>query len=100
MFVDTEGMAHAAAQRAKLAGLKEKSAVDEMTFHMLSSSFALDERERLFSDAVPHLLALGALEQGRSWAAEQLARMFLRFGGQVAALAPLASALRPEMIVR
>ncbi len=98
VYVDAEGMQHAASQRKKLAGLREKSALDEMSWHMLSCTFALDERERLFADAIPHLLALGATTEGRAWAAEQLAHTFLRFGGQVSALAPRAALLSRDMI--
>jgi hypothetical protein len=100
VYVDAEGMQNAAAQRSHLTALREKTSLDEMSYHTLSCTFSLDERERLFSDAIPHLFTLASWEQGRSWAAEQLARMFLRFGTQVAPLAPVVLALRPDMLPR
>lgn len=100
IYVDEQGLKQAAAQRERIAALRGEGAIDEMTMHTLLATFALDERERLFSDAVPHLLALGVWEQGRPYAAEQLARMLLRFGGQATALAPRAASLREDMLPR
>jgi hypothetical protein len=100
VYVDAEGMQNAAAQRSHLTSLMVNTSLDEMSYHTLSCTFSLDERERLFSDAIPHLFTLASWEQGRSWAAEQLARMFLRFGTQVAPLAPVVLALRPDMLPR
>jgi hypothetical protein len=100
VYIDSEGQEHAAAQRARLQTLLQSASIDKATFHTLSATFAMDERERLFADAVPHLLSLAAEEQGRRWAGEQLSRILLRFGGQTAPLAPVAARMQPDMTAR
>ncbi len=89
VFVDRAGIAAADEEEARLHGLLEKGQLDETSYHMLLCAVFLDERERLFSDGLPHLLALAALPDGATYAGEQIARMFLRFGNQVSTLAPL-----------
>ncbi|MFZ1728527.1 MAG: hypothetical protein WBQ23_02330 [Bacteroidota bacterium] len=89
VFVDEAGMQAALTQIDRLKGLEASGQVDETSYHTLLCAFFLDERERLFSDGLPHLLALAAQPQGQEYAGEQIARMFLRFGNQVATLAPM-----------
>ena len=89
VFVDRSGMDAARARRQDLEAMRSAGRIDETTFHLLLAEMCLDERERLFSDGIPHLLALAATPQGEEYAGEHLARMFLRFGNQVSALAPL-----------
>ncbi|MCZ7556496.1 MAG: hypothetical protein M5R41_08855 [Bacteroidia bacterium] len=100
VYIDTEGMEHAATQRVRLQTLLHSSTIDQPTFHTLNATVAMDERERLFADAVPHLLALATTEQGRSWSGEQLSRILLRFGGQAAPLAPLAARIQTDLTAR
>lgn len=100
VYIDSQGMEHAATQRARLLTLLQSATIDQATFHTLNATFAMDERERLFADAVPHLLALAATEQGRNWGGEQLSRILLRFGGQTAPLAPLAARIQTDLTAR
>lgn len=89
VFIDQTGMDEARGQMQRLDELREKGRIDETSYHMLQCSLLLDERERLFSDGLPHLLALAATPDGEEYAGEQIARLFLRFGNQVSALAPM-----------
>lgn len=88
VYVDEAGLEAAAAHRQRIAQLSEAGQVDDASMHMLLSRYFLDERERLFSDAIPHLIALQSQPGGGTYAREQLAEMFLRFGNQVSVLAP------------
>jgi hypothetical protein len=89
VFVDQAGMDAARARMKHLDDLRASGGLDETSYHMLHCALLLDERERLCSDGLPHLLALAALPGGEEYAGEQLAQIFLRFGNQVSALAPL-----------
>lgn len=89
VFVDRAGMDTARAQEQRLDAMRAAGQLDETTFHLLLAEILLDERERLFSDGIPHLLALAEGRHGEEYAGEQLARIFLRFGNQVSALAPM-----------
>lgn len=89
VFIDQVGMDDARGQMQRLDELRDKGRIDETSYHMLQCSLLLDERERLFSDGLPHLLALAVTPDGEEYAGEQLARLFLRFGNQVSALAPM-----------
>ena len=89
VFVDQAGMEAARAQMQRLETLRSQGVLDETSFHTLQCAYLLDERERLFSDGLPHVLALAALPGGQRYAGEQLAQIFLRFGNQVSTLAPL-----------
>jgi hypothetical protein len=100
VYIDSEGMEHAARQRSRLRTLLQSADIDQATYHTLCATFAMDERERLFADAVPNLLALASSEQGRKWGGDQLSRILLRFGGQVAPLAAVAARIQPDMIAR
>jgi hypothetical protein len=88
VFVDQAGLNAAAAKRAQLEDLQRTGQVDASSLHMLLSRYYLDDRERLFADAIPHLISLDALPGGNAYAREQMAAMFLRFGNQVSTLAP------------
>ncbi|GEM_PF-1237694 len=88
VYVDEAGLAAAAAHRQRIAQLHESGQVDDASMHMLLSRYFLDERERLFADAIPHLIVLQSQHGGGTYAREQLAEMFLRFGNQVSVLAP------------
>jgi len=88
VYVDESGIEDARAHAAGLVRMHELGSIDRTSLHMLLSRYYLDERERLFADAVPHLRALDALPGGSRYAREELARMFLRFGNQVSTLAP------------
>ncbi|MBN1446993.1 MAG: hypothetical protein JXA28_03600 [Bacteroidetes bacterium] len=88
VFVDQAGLEAARAKRAQLEELQRTGRLDISSLHMLLSRYYLDERERLFADAIPHLIALDALSGGSTYVREQLAGMFLRFGNQVSTLAP------------
>ncbi|MBE0642547.1 MAG: hypothetical protein IH600_00530 [Bacteroidetes bacterium] len=89
VFIDKAGMDATKSQVLRLREMEEKGQIDQISSHTLLCALFLDERERLFSDGLPHLLALAALPEGEAYAGEQIARMFLRFGNQVATLAPL-----------
>ena len=88
VYVDAAGLEAAAAQRQRIAKLHDSGQMDDASMHMLLSRYFLDERERLFADAIPHLIALQSQPGGGTYAREQLAEMFLRFGNQVSVLAP------------
>ena len=88
VYVDAAGLDAAAAQRQRMQQLGEGGQVDDASMHLLLSRYFLDERERLFADAIPHLIALQSQPGGGAYAREQLAEMFLRFGNQVSVLAP------------
>lgn len=89
VFVDRAGMDAAHARQQRLDAMRTAGQIDEATYHLLLAEIFLDERERLFSDGIPHLLALAETPYGEEYAGEQLARTFLRFGNQVSALAPM-----------
>lgn len=89
VFVDQAGMDAARAQMRHLDDLRAEGAIDVSSYHTLHCAYLLDERERLFSDGLPHVLALAGVAGGEAYAGEQLAQIFLRFGNQVSALAPL-----------
>ncbi|MBR9978867.1 MAG: hypothetical protein KFH87_12345 [Bacteroidetes bacterium] len=89
VFVDHEGMELARNRSTRLQDLEQEGHIEEMTLHILHCELYLDERERLFSDALPHLLVLAGTEEGKDYASSRIARMFLRFGNQVSSLAPL-----------
>lgn len=89
VFVDQAGMDAARAQMRRLDELRAQGAIDLSSYHTLHCAYLLDERERLFSDGLPHVLALAAMPGGERYAGEQLAQIFLRFGNQVSALAPI-----------
>jgi hypothetical protein len=91
VFVDQAGIEAARGQASRLRSMLDDGRIDAASYHTLLCTMFLDERERLFSDGLPHLLALAALPDGADFAGEQLARVFLRFGNQVATLAPLFS---------
>ncbi len=91
VFVDEAGMEAARGQAARLKKLLDDGRMDQTSYHTLLCTVFLDERERLFSDGLPHLLALAAMPEGADFAGEQIARIFLRFGNQVASLAPMFS---------
>ncbi len=88
VYVDENGLEDARAHAAGLQRMFELGSIDRSSMHMLMSRYYLDERERLFADAIPHLRALDALSAGSGYARQQLAHMFLRFGNQVSTLAP------------
>lgn len=88
VYVDAGGLEAAAAQRERLTALLDAGSLDASSYRMLMARFYLDERERLFSDAVPHLVALAGASAGEEYARSELARMFLRFGNQVSTVAP------------
>jgi hypothetical protein len=88
VYVDEAGLEDARAHAAGLQRMFEVGSIDRSSLHMLLSRFYLDERERLFADAVQHLRALDNLAGGSAYARQELAHMFLRFGNQVSTLAP------------
>ncbi len=88
VYVDKAGLEDARAHAAGLQRMFEVGSIDLSSLHMLLSRYYLDERERLFADAVQHLRALDDLAGGSAFAREELAHMFLRFGNQVSTLAP------------
>ncbi len=88
LIADARSLAEASARRARIDALRGKGAVDATSAHTLLALACLDERERLFADAVPHLLALMRVESARAFAVKQLALMLDRFGNQTAALVP------------
>ncbi|MCB2204995.1 hypothetical protein KQI65_09620 [bacterium] len=88
VYVDDGGLADAHAHAAGLQRMLELGSIDETSFHMLLSRYYLDERERLFADAIPHLRILASTDAGSAYARQELAHMFLRFGNQVSTLAP------------
>jgi hypothetical protein len=88
VYVDEAGIEDARAHAAGLARMQELGSIDRSSYHMLLSRYYLDERERLFADAIQHLRSLDAMPGGSAYAREELARMFLRFGNQVSTLAP------------
>jgi hypothetical protein len=88
VYVDGAGLEGSQQHRTRLDSLQKAGSIDKSSYHMLMSRYYLDERERLFSDAIPHLTALAALPTGEQYARSQLARIFLRFGNQVSTLAP------------
>jgi len=100
VYVDQEGIELANARRDRLQALHSNGSLDEMSLRMLRCVYALDDRERLFSDAVADLLFLAAMPISRPYATEQLSRMFLRFGNQVSVLAPLLETAPEDMFVR
>ena len=89
VFVDEAGMHAAQAQMRRLETLLAEGVIERSSYHMLQCAYLLDERERLFSDGLPHVIALAAMPGGESYAGEQLAQIFLRLGNQVSSLAPL-----------
>ncbi|MDT8323458.1 MAG: hypothetical protein RRA94_05040 [Bacteroidota bacterium] len=88
VYVDEAGLEDARAHAAGLQRMLEVGSIDRSSLHMLLSRYYLDERERLFADAVQHLRAVDSLAGGSPYARQELARMFLRFGNQVSTLAP------------
>lgn len=88
VYVDAAGLEDARAHAAGLQRMFELGSIDRSSLHMLCSRYYLDERERLFADAVQHLRALDHLGGGSAYARQELSRMFLRFGNQVSTLAP------------
>ncbi len=89
VFIDQTGLDETREQVQLLQEMKINGQVDPTSYHTLLCTLYLDERERLFSDGLPHLLAIAAEPEGADYAGEQIARLFLRFGNQVATLAPL-----------
>ncbi|MAT38819.1 MAG: hypothetical protein CL946_04365 [Ectothiorhodospiraceae bacterium] len=87
VFVDTEGQERAREKEVKLQNLVETGSMDETSYHTLMSLYYADERERLFSDAIPHLYTLLDNPSGKKFAATQLAQILNRFGNEVSTAA-------------
>lgn len=86
IIADAQTLAEASARKARIETLRTGGKVDDASARMLFVLACIDERERLFADAVPHLLALMREEDSRTFAARQLALTLDRFGNQTAAL--------------
>lgn len=91
LVADAQTLAEASARRARIETLRTDGKVDAASARMLLVLACIDERERLFADAVPHLLALMREPASRTFAARQLALTLDRFGNQTAALVPRMS---------
>ena len=88
VYVDEKGLEDARAHAAGLQRMFELGSIDRSSLHMLLSRYYLDERERLFADAIQHLRTLDREVAGSAYARQELSHMFLRFGNQVSTLAP------------
>ncbi len=86
-FVDKPGMDNAAERRRMLKSLLDGGKMDRQAYHTLLTLYYIDERERLFADAVPHLLALSDATEARDFADLQLRGILPRFGNQVSVAA-------------
>lgn len=86
--VDEEGRTQASARRAQLEDLTRAGSLGEESRHTLLALYYLDERERLFSDALPHLLWLKEKGAAKEFAQRHLLSVLSRFGNQVAAVLP------------
>jgi hypothetical protein len=82
VFADSSTLLEADARREAVAALRERGKVDDRSARMLLALHFLDDRERLFADALPQLLALAALPEGRAFADVQIAGILRRFGNQ------------------
>jgi hypothetical protein len=87
IYIDEAGIDLATEKRRKLDELRSAGKVTEQSYNTLMAMYFLDERERLFSDALPYLLALEAQPGGRQYATTQLALLFNRFGNEVSTVA-------------
>jgi hypothetical protein len=87
VFADSSTLRHADEKRATVLGLHERGKVDDHSLHMLLALYYLDDRERLFADALPHLLALAGTPAGRSYADAQIVGILKRFGNQTSVAA-------------
>lgn len=86
LIADAQTLAEASARRARIESLRTAGTVDAASARMLHVLGCIDERERLFADAVPHLLALMREPGSRTFAVQQLGLTLDRFGNQTAAL--------------
>jgi hypothetical protein len=89
IYVDPAGIAGAAAYRREVDSLLTAGIVDSTSALMMRAMRALDDRERLFADAVPLLLDLTDIPAARRWSMEQLIAVYLRFGNRPTAVAAL-----------
>lgn len=87
VIADTATLAASAAMRRRHEDLLERKKIDETSAHVLQALYYMDERERLYADAVPHLLAIGNTPSGRAYADPQLIGILQRFGNQVSVVA-------------
>jgi hypothetical protein len=87
IYIDDEGLKLAAAKREKMDGLRRDGKINEQAYHSILAMYYLDERERLFSDAILHLLALETQPSGMSYSHTQLALLLNRFGNEVSTAA-------------
>jgi len=87
VVTDSASLRYAEKTRSELSSLFESGKLDEMSFHMILSMQYLDERERLFADALPHLLWLAEHFGASEFTSEHIANVLKRFGNQVAPVA-------------
>ncbi len=84
VIIDEEGLRAAREKQASMDALRAAGKVDEQSWHSLLALYFMDERERLFADAVPHLNALAGTPSSRAFALRNLILILGRFGNQVA----------------
>lgn len=87
VYIDQRGQEKAAEKIRKLDELRSQGKMDEQAYNSLAAMYLLDERERLFSDAIPFLLNLERLPAGAGYARKQMALLLNRFGNEVAGAA-------------
>jgi hypothetical protein len=87
VIADEGTLSAAAAMQKKQERLVDDKKVDETSSHMLLAMYYLDERERLYADALPHLFAIADTPKGRAYADAEIVRVLQRFGNQVSVVA-------------
>lgn len=87
VYVDSAGLSLADRRRTHMESLLDARKLDASSYHMLMALYYTDEKERLFSDAFPHLLELCSSKPPTPFACEMLAESCLRFTSQLAVVA-------------
>lgn len=87
IYIDEAGLQLAAAKEKRMSEMQSAKTINSQSYHTIMAMYYLDERERLFSDAIPHLLALAETPGGRTYAGTQMALLLNRFGNELSAAA-------------
>jgi hypothetical protein len=83
LYVDKVGLDQAKQKRMDMDKLVKAGKMDNQSYHTLLALYYADERERLFSDALPHLFELASAQgSGRVFGLRNMIAILNRFGNR------------------
>lgn len=94
---DTVGFRESNATMSKFSKALREKKIDINTYHLLVGLYFCDERQRLFSDAIPFLLALSKNNPTQSYPYQRLALILDKFGNDVSIVAGICAARAREL---